>query len=213
MCFVLSIPGTIIGKESLTHRTLGTRRQCFSVKAGGYWLISSSRVVGPAGYWYLLMRFISSSRIPVYEIYFINSNPVYQAISENFQILPWNENICSHLWKWDSFGKTILGASIFLGAKRSKKQHFQGAFWLVLGRVQWSAGTHTHLWLQTLYRMEDHDGVLRAEEITAYVKGEHHFDLAEERWNERRRLVLTCCFFSMKHGIRDESTTRSSGVE
>lgn len=60
--------------------------------------------------------------------------------------------------------------------------------------------------------MEDHDGVLRAEEITAYVKGEHHFDLAEERWNDDG-FDERVCFFSMKHGIRDESTTRSSGVE
>eukprot|EP00434_Breviolum_minutum_P040504 symbB.v1.2.035994.t2/scaffold4973.1/size32221/1 len=31
---------------------------------------------------------------------------------------------------------------------------------------------------------QDHDGVLRAEEITAYVKGEHHFDLAEEKLHQ-----------------------------
>ena len=48
---VLSIPGTLISKVFDSQDLQGTRRQCFSVKAGGYSaLISSSRVVGPAGY-------------------------------------------------------------------------------------------------------------------------------------------------------------------
>ena len=53
---------------------------------------------------------------------------------------------------------------------------------------------------------QDHDGLLRAEEITAYVKGEHHFDLAED-FDDGKTFVF-CCFFSMGFGIRVEVTTR-----
>ena len=77
---------------------------------GGILLISSSRVVGPAGHWYLLMRFVSSTR-------FLYTRPFLKSTKTCFAPL-----------KMDSFGKTILGFLTFLGANKSKKQHFHGHF-------------------------------------------------------------------------------------
>ena len=103
-----------------------------------------------------------------------------------FSNSPLKRKHVSHLWKWIVLGRRFW-ASVFLGANKSKKPIFKGhfgSFWEGYNGRRVRSITYTPLTPNPVGRMEDHDGVLRAEEITAYVKGEHHFDLAEERWND-----------------------------
>ena len=125
----------------LTHRTFGAKTPVFFCTSGGGYsaLISSSRVVGPAGYWYLLMRFVSSTRT------------LYTRPFLKFFQFSLKRTHVSHLWKWIVLGRRFW-ASVFWGQTNQKSNIFTGIL-ARFGKGTMVGGygpSYTHLSLQTL---------------------------------------------------------------
>lgn len=150
MCFVnvnsrdyhfksLWLAWIVFDSQDLWMPVFFCKKYISSTIQGGILLISSSRVVGPAGHWYLLMRFVSSTRT-------LYTRPFLKSTKTCFAPL-----------KMDSFGKTILGF-LFWGQKDqtttfSRFSRFSRGILARFGKGTMVGGygpSHTHLSLQSL---------------------------------------------------------------